>query len=118
MEEQFYNFIEDDTITLSELTEQLQYSDTNATQRWLKENKIPTEKRGRTIVIYKWEIDFAHKRIAAIRLKERFPLKWGQIFEAGCDDKDMVEAIFAIYPPTSRKPIATDRTTITKDYLK
>ena len=118
MEEQFYNFIDDETITLGELTKELKYSDTNATQRWLKENDIPTEKRGRTIIIYKWELDFAHKKIAALRLKQRYPLKWGEIFEAGCDDQDMVEAIFAIFPPKTRKSISTDRTTITKDYLK
>lgn len=118
-EEVYFNFIGNEYISLQELTDKLNFSDSNSTQKWLKSKDIPTEKRGRHIIIYKWEIDFALKKEAALRLKEQYPLNWHKIFEAGCTDENMRKAIFSIIPPTSNTPkVNNDFTKTTRNYIK
>lgn len=118
-DEEFFNFIGNEFITLQDLTEKLNFSDTNSTQKWLKSKDIPTEKRGRSIIIFNWEIDFALKKEAALRLKDQYPLNWHKVFEAGCTDENMVKAIFSIIPPPyDNSKINNDFTKNITNYIK
>lgn len=118
MEEQFYNFIDDEFVTLQELTQELQFADTNSTRKWLSQREIPTEKRGRSITIFRWEIDFALKKQAAKHLMKQYPLRWHKIFEAGCEDINMMKAVFAVYPPPSTISKSTNSIQATRNYIK
>lgn len=68
--------------------------------RWLVMMGIHHTKIGREWIIDKWSFDFRMELAYVESLKQQNPVKWADIFKQKCQDESIVQAVFAIHPPT------------------
>lgn len=90
-------------ISLQQLTEKLGYSDTNATQKYLKTLNVKTFKIGRESHVFKWDLDLAIHLQSAISLRERYPTKWKEVFIGLTNDKFLSDAVILLMTDNNSK---------------
>ena len=101
-------YIEPVTITLSELTNRLNFKDNRATKKWLGKNQIFLHTRGKEKYIYKWNFDLIQQLTIVEDLKRRYPATWHKFYQIDKSRPELTEAVYELHPPRSIvKPVVS-----------
>ena len=92
-------FIDPTTITLSELTTQLNHKDNRATKRWLKEKNIFLHTRGKEKYIFKWHFDLAIQLTIVEELKVTHPTNWHILYALNASNPEITATVLSLHPP-------------------
>lgn len=93
----------DERILLKDLGPQINRTDYRSIKAWLKSKNIPFRKELGEWVVNKWFLNLSNALELAEELKQSYPAFWPEIFEAKCNDKAILKAVFLIIPPVDER---------------
>jgi len=103
-------------IKLSELSEELGFTDLRSTKKWLKELSIEFWKQGREFVAFQWDVEFALQLKRVEHLQKKFPAEWYEIYLVDMKDNEMLDTVLTVYPPKDLR--GKEKIKIKKQFFK